>query len=217
MALVPGLPGLPAQAGILGPAPLASAALLTEPMYIRPVVACPWSSVALDGSMDQSEELAGPGTSLASNPGSLGHPEVCRRPCIYFSVSSCTNGDQCGYCHMQHAQRPAHLDKRQRELMQTLNTGELMAVLLRHLRLKAEEKGFLPLAMDVLAILERHAEAPTARVPMKVQSKLDALLSKMTFAALIGMALRRKDVDPGFVQEMNQALSGLRSLWALES
>lgn len=101
--------------------------------------------------------------------------------------------------------------------MQTLNTGELMAVLLRHLRLKAEEKGFLPLAMDVLAILERHAEAPTARVPMKVQSKLDALLSKMTFAALIGMALRRKDVDPGFVQEMNQALSGLRSLWALES
>ena len=26
--------------------------------------------------------------------------------------------------------------------------------------------------MDVLAILERHAEAPTARVPMKVQSKL---------------------------------------------
>mmetsp|Transcript_56601 Transcript_56601/g.132864 ORF Transcript_56601/g.132864 Transcript_56601/m.132864 type:complete len:218 (+) Transcript_56601:55-708(+) len=217
MALVPGLPGLPAQAGILGP-PLASAALLTEPMYIRPVVACPWSSVPLDGSIwDQSEELRGPGSSLASNPGSLGHPEVCRRPCIYFSVSSCTNGDQCGYCHMQHAQRPAHLDKRQRELMQTLNTGELMAVLLRHLRLKAEEKGFLPLAVDVLAILERHAAAPTARVPMKVQSKLDALLSKMTFAALIGMALRRKDVDPGFVQEMNQALSGLRSFWALES
>ena len=35
-----------------------------------------------------------------------------------------------------------------------------------------QRQGFLPLAVDVLAILERHAAAPTARVPIKVQSKL---------------------------------------------
>ncbi|CAE6964756.1 unnamed protein product [Symbiodinium natans] len=198
MALMAGQP-------ITAAARHASAALLTEPMYIEPVAACPWSLAAFGGPDDLP---------MAANPGSLGHPEVCRRPCIYFSVSGCTNGDECGYCHMPHMQRPVHLDKRQRELLQTLNTGELMAILLQHLRTKAEEKGFLPLAADVLAILERHAVAPTARVPVKVQSKLDALLNKMTFAALIGMALRRKDVNPGFVQEMNEALSGLRLLWA---
>ncbi|OLP99402.1 hypothetical protein AK812_SmicGene18034 [Symbiodinium microadriaticum] len=39
------------------------------------------------------------------NRGSRGHPEVCGKPCIFFSLGKCENGDMCGYCHLRH-QRP---------------------------------------------------------------------------------------------------------------
>ncbi|CAJ1354464.1 unnamed protein product, partial [Effrenium voratum] len=34
--------------------------------------------------------------------GSIGHPEVCRRPCIYFSAGHCELGEACNYCHVAH-------------------------------------------------------------------------------------------------------------------
>ena len=54
----------------------------------------------------------------AITPGSLGHPEVCRRQCIYFLQGHCSNGDACTYCHLPHTQRAPKLDKRQRIIMQ---------------------------------------------------------------------------------------------------
>ncbi|CAE7891437.1 MTPC1, partial [Symbiodinium necroappetens] len=33
---------------------------------------------------------------LLPSHGSLGHPEVCRRPCIYFLAGHCENGNACG-------------------------------------------------------------------------------------------------------------------------
>lgn len=54
----------------------------------------------------------------AISPGSLGHPEVCRRQCIYFLQGHCSNGDACTYCHLPHTQRAPKLDKRQRSIMQ---------------------------------------------------------------------------------------------------
>lgn len=43
--------------------------------------------------------------------------DVRRRLPIFFDhskVSTCSKGEDCGYCHMWHPQRPVHLDKRQR-------------------------------------------------------------------------------------------------------
>ncbi|CAE7891462.1 strG, partial [Symbiodinium microadriaticum] len=46
--------------------------------------------------------------------GSKGHPFLCKRPCIYFVSGKCTPAEHCNYCHMEHKDRSAKLDKQQR-------------------------------------------------------------------------------------------------------
>eukprot|EP00445_Apocalathium_hangoei_P021785 CAMPEP_0203912232 /NCGR_PEP_ID=MMETSP0359-20131031/53322_1 /ASSEMBLY_ACC=CAM_ASM_000338 /TAXON_ID=268821 /ORGANISM="Scrippsiella Hangoei, Strain SHTV-5" /LENGTH=117 /DNA_ID=CAMNT_0050838123 /DNA_START=18 /DNA_END=368 /DNA_ORIENTATION=+ len=31
-------------------------------------------------------------------PGSIGHPQLCDRPCLYFAKNECANGMDCEYC-----------------------------------------------------------------------------------------------------------------------
>jgi len=62
------------------------------------------------------------------NPGSVGHPELCPRPCLYFLSGSCTNGSECEFCHLPHPKRPAHLDKKHREMLKDLSAGECAAL-----------------------------------------------------------------------------------------
>eukprot|EP00435_Cladocopium_sp_Y103_P061264 s786_g22.t3 len=57
--------------------------------------------------------------------GSRGHPQLCRRPCIRFAKGECTLGDACGYCHLSHESRFS-FDKRQRALLQEMETGSLL-------------------------------------------------------------------------------------------
>ena len=35
---------------------------------------------------------------VQSVPGSVGHPELCRRPCIYFAAGQCRNSADCNFC-----------------------------------------------------------------------------------------------------------------------
>jgi len=55
------------------------------------------------------------------NPGSVGHPELCWRPCLFFAQGKCENGLACVYCHASHPRRAAHLDKRNREVLQSID------------------------------------------------------------------------------------------------
>ena len=32
--------------------------------------------------------------------GSVGHPELCRRPCIYFAAGQCRNSADCNFCRL---------------------------------------------------------------------------------------------------------------------
>ena len=57
---------------------------------------------------------AAPQHSQGSSFGSLGHPFLCRRPCIRFAKGNCDVGDACGYCHHSVHARYTHLDRRQR-------------------------------------------------------------------------------------------------------
>ena len=71
------------------------------------------------GNQESVEAAALEGHHLVPEPvipsaGSIGHPVLCRRPCIRFAKGSCEMGDACDYCHLgQHFQFKA-LDKRQR-------------------------------------------------------------------------------------------------------
>jgi len=62
--------------------------------------------------------------------GSIGHPELCSRPCLYFVAGACGSGSSCEYCHLAHPKRPAHLDKRHREMLRNMSVEEWASLVL---------------------------------------------------------------------------------------
>lgn len=115
-----------------------------------------------------------------ATPGSVGHPEICRRQCIYFLAGHCSNGDACTYCHLPHPQKPPKLDKRQRTIMQALNYQELIALILRVGRAKIEELGILVEAKDLLEILLAEAgNTPPPSMADRENRALSKTLSRM--------------------------------------
>eukprot|EP00440_Ansanella_granifera_P075707 gb/GFBE01082151.1/.p1 GENE.gb/GFBE01082151.1/~~gb/GFBE01082151.1/.p1 ORF type:complete len:311 (+),score=80.73 gb/GFBE01082151.1/:1-933(+) len=135
---------------------------------------------------------------VTATAGSIGHPEVCRRPCLYFVAGSCSNGAACGYCHMEHSQRPLHLDKHQRESLKQLCDADLLELVAQLMRNRATQLGFLPEAADVLSLMDAWAlaAAQTAASTIKeaprprLLAKLEYHMSKLTFSTLLGRAVR---------------------------
>mmetsp|Transcript_82186 Transcript_82186/g.172053 ORF Transcript_82186/g.172053 Transcript_82186/m.172053 type:complete len:289 (-) Transcript_82186:278-1144(-) len=64
------------------------------------------------------------------NNGSVGHPELCPRPCLFFYQGKCVNGVDCNFCHFTHPKRPAHLDKRHRAILRELPIRECLSLVL---------------------------------------------------------------------------------------
>ncbi|CAK9103084.1 C3H1-type domain-containing protein, partial [Durusdinium trenchii] len=88
--------------------------------------------------------------------GSWGHPELCRRPCVFWvKQQSCAAGANCNFCHLEH-QKLVCLDKKQRIIMADLTDAEKSLLILPHVRLKVEEG--LPVE-HLLHLLEREAQA----------------------------------------------------------
>merc|ERR1712232_1392557 len=73
---------------------------------------------------------------LRLNPGSVGHPELCSRACLFFIQGQCTNGNSCAFCHQPHPKRAAHLDKRNREILRRLDLSDRFAFMAPILRAK---------------------------------------------------------------------------------
>lgn len=81
-------------------------------------------------------EMPAADNTVLPTPGSLGHPELCQRACIYFGSGPCQNGAFCGYCHLPHTTPPVKLNKRQRLLLQRLRASELLAIIHDKLRIR---------------------------------------------------------------------------------
>lgn len=64
------------------------------------------------------------------NPGSIGHPDVCSRKCLYFASGNCSNGENCRFCHMGHPKRPPRLDRMNRELLRNMTFEERAYIVL---------------------------------------------------------------------------------------
>lgn len=92
-----------------------------------------------DGPLEQAE-----------NPGSMGHPNLCPRACIYYAMGNCANGRDCGFCHMPHPKRPVRLDKRHREALKRMPFSELINMLLPLLKDKARNLSSEPEAQGAL-------------------------------------------------------------------
>ncbi|CAK9083622.1 Putative tRNA/rRNA methyltransferase Rv0881, partial [Durusdinium trenchii] len=87
-------------------------------------------------------------------PGSVGHPELCRRPCIYFMAGNCENGDSCTYCHQPHYEKTVKLDKKQRSFMQSLSHIDFFSLIFHFCREKVEFLNITEEADEVLKILQ---------------------------------------------------------------
>eukprot|EP00439_Symbiodinium_sp_Y106_P015872 s5057_g2.t1 len=62
------------------------------------------SQRSLDSSFDE--------ILIAPSIGSFGHPEMCSRPCVYFTWGPCPKAAYCGFCHLAHRESTGKLDKR---------------------------------------------------------------------------------------------------------
>lgn len=72
----------------------------------------------------------------AANPGSMGHPDVCAKPCLHAAAGRCANGADCEFCHDQHTTRAKKLDKRDRDALREMPAGAAQRLLLGVLREK---------------------------------------------------------------------------------
>ncbi|CAJ1376704.1 unnamed protein product [Effrenium voratum] len=151
------------------------------------------------------------------NAGSVGHPAICKRPCMHFVAGSCTNGDLCDYCHLSHNMRPTHLDKRQRELLTTLSEARLLAVALHYLEAQARAEGFFTEAAELFALLRHQANLgpgklpdPEPAVPKKAWPKFDYMIQRMTFQGILGLVMKSKSINEDFAQQVACATNRMR-------
>eukprot|EP00913_Durusdinium_trenchii_P020942 g19678.t1 len=169
------------------------------------------ASVHLARDDEESTPRAGRAARTAArggdlNPGSVGHPEVCNRPCIFFAAGNCQNGEGCPYCHLDHAHRPPHLDKKQRMMMLALHPfhGEEAAELLSLVK-EWEER---------CQMVEGAVNEQSKREFMK----LHYFLRKLTYTGLVGLAIRHFETLPlqhhpdcrGFPERITEALKQIR-------
>eukprot|EP00444_Apocalathium_aciculiferum_P059752 CAMPEP_0183599232 /NCGR_PEP_ID=MMETSP0371-20130417/179328_1 /TAXON_ID=268820 /ORGANISM="Peridinium aciculiferum, Strain PAER-2" /LENGTH=445 /DNA_ID=CAMNT_0025811297 /DNA_START=111 /DNA_END=1449 /DNA_ORIENTATION=- len=143
-----------------------------------------------DASADSQDALASPILeSSGCSRGSVGHPELCSRPCLYFATGSCENGTSCEYCHMAHSKRPAHPDKRHREMLRSMPPLEWVALMLPILQQKVEavDGSLVTRAMfgDIAAHCGIRLGSVSSFMPQRSQRMLILTLRSMSLMCLL--------------------------------
>lgn len=135
---------------------------------------------------DRDDDLLG---EPPANPGSIGHPELCPRPCLYFPSGRCVNGEDCNFCHYPHPKRPAHLDKRHRAMLKEMLFADCVALVLPILKEKAQTLNFGREVVQRLDALAVHAEGMagdlTRQKPSRETSALRTALRAMSLRSLL--------------------------------
>ncbi|CAE7517406.1 unnamed protein product [Symbiodinium natans] len=146
--------------------------------------------------------------------GSIGHPEMCRRPCVYLvgSRGPCPAGPKCSYCHLEHTERRVALDKRQREFLRRLSESDAITVVFPHLRAACAKLKLPPAAGEVLELLQARAKIQSEKdlqdrcedLRKAAPRNLQRILAAMSFACLVNFLPCSKEDD------MREALERLR-------
>ena len=69
--------------------------------------------------------LRAEGRDFRKSLGSVGHPEFCRRACVYQKFQSCSLGARCQFCHEPH-QNDVKFQKRQRNSLREMSEQNLL-------------------------------------------------------------------------------------------
>jgi len=146
---------------------------------------------------------AAPQHAQGSSFGSLGHPFLCRRPCIRFAKGSCDVGDACGYCHHSVHARFTHLDRRQRLQVRDMDLGTLMATLLPHVRAQCVQGAFGLAANELIQLIQSEA---ISLAQNQRDKGLDRILRHMPLSALIALVSGREGNFQPLLLEQMEAL-----------
>ncbi|CAK8991472.1 unnamed protein product [Durusdinium trenchii] len=152
--------------------------------------------------------------------GSLGHPDVCHRPCMYFQAGLCRNGSACTYCHLSHDEKQVKLDKKQRVLMQHISYKELVVLTLPFVRQRIQEMTVD--ASELLFLLETEAaDANLPVVPLREGRNLSRVLARMNLSRLIGLVQHKisSQSDPekaNLSESLDVALESIRNHFILK-
>ncbi|CAJ1351044.1 unnamed protein product [Effrenium voratum] len=166
----------------------------------------------LEGKALQRRKLRLKGGMSPISMGSLGHPELCRRPCVYVASykTACPHGSACSYCHLPHAENRA-IDKRQRDFLKSLSDSELLAILLPHMYAKVLKGRMPPETMELLQLLQLRCGwgafgPPTVGCP----NGLEAVLQRMTFSWLLSLLSCSKDPELTLLVDQLRVLGDVR-------
>ena len=188
---------------------------------------CVYNEVELESNASTEEPMVGhvPSEDIPSeggespmqdkpkcNPGSAGHPELCRRPCIYFALGQCTNEADCNFCHLSHNNRSATLDKSQRQVIKQMSQHAFLSMLLQSLQSKAAEGCFELDAEDVLQLFREQIgrlRAIPSKVPKTKIMNLEKALMRMTFFSVASLT-SRGSFDTGFIELCKEKVTFLR-------
>lgn len=158
---------------------------------------------------------------LAPSIGSYGHPELCRRPCLFLVQNNeCLKGASCDFCHAEH-RKVSGLDKAQRMVMSRLSHYDKLRMLLPPLRSKVQD-GWQE-AESVLELLQEScpsalelAELPERpERPGHVLEAVAKVLTRMSLMALLGV-LQKYITEEPLAQHLGQAIADLRNGIAAE-
>lgn len=151
-----------------------------------------------------------------NNPGTIGHPELCSRPCLYFVAGTCSNGDNCGFCHAPHSKRATHLDKRHREMVKTMTFNQRFLLIHGILQMKFEKLNVAREAIHVLAKLDAlickpHEADPEAKQRTKQFRTLQVALKSQSVRSLL-MLLEHAPMpeDPSLCEMVQLLLQSVR-------
>eukprot|EP00929_Paragymnodinium_shiwhaense_P004648 TRINITY_DN10575_c2_g2_i1.p1 TRINITY_DN10575_c2_g2~~TRINITY_DN10575_c2_g2_i1.p1 ORF type:complete len:266 (-),score=57.80 TRINITY_DN10575_c2_g2_i1:278-1075(-) len=177
----------------------------------RAAAAMPATSAAVQATPPQSPQDEDRVTSARDdvNSGSMGHPELCSRPCLYFPSGQCANGSDCDFCHMVHNKRPVHLNKRHREALKVMPVAQCLAVMVPVLRTKAQSLRLAPKFTEVLEKLELMSAQPNDR-PTKQDAAMHDALKVMSLRSLLTTLHRM--VTPANTQDRVAVEACLQSL-----
>lgn len=134
-----------------------------------------------------------------ASQGSVGHPEFCRKPCVYATHGNCPQGAECNFCHIPH--QTTKLRKSLRDTLRHLGEAELLALILPHLRAKG-----IPEADQFLVSMEqRRMSLPQGTsLPDGTLARFNQCLRHFSFRRLVLMSPNIEHTGPALLRLQEQ-------------
>eukprot|EP00439_Symbiodinium_sp_Y106_P039394 s576_g4.t2 len=118
--------------------------------------------------------------------GSVGHPELCARPCVYFAKNNSCHVESCGFCHMDQHRPCRKLVRSQRHLLPT-DMGDRLKLLLEVFEDRAESRRLTGRAAGMLRAIERElmAHPPEKKLSDRNARLLRRSLSRFNLSSIM--------------------------------